>query len=108
MIRISRNAGINELQNLKYLPRSGPEREIVFEDRTHAHADHVGFGLDRQTTAAVGVLKAIHCGEQNRINRIVKDTVIFQASDFESLVEKLQLDLHEPPVSQARERVILA
>jgi len=49
-----RNAGINELQNLKYLPRAGPEREIVFEDRTHAHADHVGFGLDRQTTAAVG------------------------------------------------------
>ena len=49
-----RNAGINELQNLKYLPRAGPEREIVFEDRTHAHADHVGFGMERQTTAAVG------------------------------------------------------
>ena len=51
---ICRNAGINELQNLKYLPRSSTEREILFEDRTHAHADHVGFGLDRQTTAAVG------------------------------------------------------
>lgn len=50
-----RNACINELQNLKYLPRSGPEREIVFHDRTNAHADHVGFGLDRQTTAAVGM-----------------------------------------------------
>lgn len=29
---------------------------MFFEDRTPAHADHVGFGLDRQTTAA--------CGEQ--------------------------------------------
>ena len=49
-----RNAGINELQNLKYLPRSSIEREITFEDRTPAHADHVGMGLDRETTAAVG------------------------------------------------------
>ena len=49
-----RNAGINELQNLKYLPRSSIEREITFEDRTPAHADHVGMGLDRQTCAAVG------------------------------------------------------
>eukprot|EP00095_Tigriopus_kingsejongensis_P012585 maker-scaffold642_size120736-snap-gene-0.17 protein:Tk12585 transcript:maker-scaffold642_size120736-snap-gene-0.17-mRNA-1 annotation:"round spermatid basic protein 1" len=95
-----RNAGINELQNLKYLPRSLIEREIVFEDRTPAHADHVGFGLDRQTTAAVGVLKAVHCDSSPDCNRITKDTVIFQASDFNQLVEKLQLDLHEPPVSQ--------
>ena len=49
-----RNAGINELQNLKYLPRGNIEREIVVEDRTPAHADHVGFGVDRITTAAVG------------------------------------------------------
>ena len=97
---LNRNAGINELQNLKYLPRSSAEREIVFDDRTHAHADHVGFGLDRQTTAAVGVLKAIHCGARPQTNRILKDTVIFEAADFFSLVEKLQLDLHEPPVSQ--------
>merc|ERR1712223_2285229 len=85
-----RNAGINELQNLKYLPRSSTEREIFIEDRTPAHADHVGFGLDRITTAAVGVLKAIHCGQP----------VIFNASDFPILVEKLQLDLHEPSMSQ--------
>lgn len=26
----------------------------MFEDRTKAHADHVGHGLDRMTTAAVG------------------------------------------------------
>lgn len=29
----------------------------MFEDRTKAHADHVGHGLDRMTTAAVGKLK---------------------------------------------------
>lgn len=95
-----RNAGINELQNLKYLPRGNIEREIVVEDRTPAHADHVGFGVDRITTAAVGVLKAIHCGNRPSGNRITKDTVIFEAADFPKLVEKLQLDLHEPPVSQ--------
>merc|ERR1712029_874541 len=95
-----RNAGINELQNLKYLPRSSTEREIFFEDRTPAHADHVGFGLERITTASVGVLKAIHCGTTQEYNRITKDAVIFNASDFPALVEKLQLDLHEPPMSQ--------
>ena len=48
----------------------------------------------------LGVLKAIHCGEKASYNRITKDTVIFNASDFPRLVEFLQLDLHEPPVSQ--------
>merc|ERR1711981_276881 len=95
-----RNAGINELQNLKYLPRSSIEREITFEDRTPAHADHIGMGLDRQTCAAVGVIKAIHCGQTPSYNRITKDTVIFNASDFPRLTELLQLDLHEPPMSQ--------
>ena len=47
-----------------------------------------------------GVLKAIHCGQQVTCNRITKDTIIFNASDFPVLVEKLQLDLHEPPMSQ--------
>ncbi len=54
-----RNTGFNELQNLKYLPRSMIEREIVFEDRTPAHADHVGFGFERKTTAAVGEYKHV-------------------------------------------------
>jgi len=55
-----RNNGFNELQNLKYLPRAMIEREIVFEDRTPAHADHVGFGFERKTTAAVGELAFAH------------------------------------------------
>jgi lysine-specific demethylase 9 len=45
---------INELRNLQYLPRSSEAREVMFEDRTKAHADHVGMGHERQTTAAVG------------------------------------------------------
>jgi hypothetical protein len=55
---------VNELKNLQYLPRSSERREILVEDRTKAHADHVGHGFDRTTTAAVGALKAIHCGQQ--------------------------------------------
>ena len=47
-----------------------------------------------------GVLKAIHCGTKPDVNRITKDTVIFHAGDFTKLVQLLQLDLHEPPVSQ--------
>lgn len=95
-----RRTGINELRNLQYLPRLSEAREYMFEDRTRAHADHVGHGLDRMTTAAVGVLKAIHGGTNYEHNRITKDVVAFYAGDFTELVEKLQLDLHEPPISQ--------
>lgn len=45
---------INELRNLQYLPRFSEARETMFEDRTKAHADHVGHGHERMTTAAVG------------------------------------------------------
>ena len=74
-----RNAGINELQNLKYLPRSSTEREIFIEDRTPAHADHVGFGLDRITTAAVGksIFSSffIHSFFQNHVDMVVFRTL---------------------------------
>ena len=56
--------GINELKNLQYLPRASVMREMLVEDRTKAHADHVGYGIDRKTTTAVGILKAVHCGQQ--------------------------------------------
>ncbi|KAF4532614.1 hypothetical protein B566_EDAN013519 [Ephemera danica] len=92
--------GINELRNLQYLPRLSEAREYMFEDRTKAHADHVGHGLDRMTTAAVGILKAIHGGQTPEQKRITKDVVAFHAADFNDIVEKLQLDLHEPPISQ--------
>ncbi|CRL02622.1 CLUMA_CG015786, isoform A [Clunio marinus] len=93
-------ARINELRNLQYLPRSSEAREIMFEDRTKAHADHVGMGHERHTTAAVGVLKAVHCGKESKQNRVTKDVVAFAAQSFPLLTEKLQLDLHEPPISQ--------
>jgi hypothetical protein len=96
-----KRTGINELRNLQYLPRMSEAREHLFEDRTKAHADHVGAGLDRKTTAAVGILKAIHGGQnEGPINRITKDVVAFSAKYFDVLAEKLQLDLHEPPISQ--------
>lgn len=61
LIRLRRS--MNEIKNLHYLPRASEPREVLFEDRTKAHADHVGQTFDWQSTAAVGVLKAVHFGE---------------------------------------------
>lgn len=90
---------LNELKSL-HLRRSSEPREILFEDRTRCHADQVGHGFDRHTTAAVGLLKAVHCNEPNNINRITKDVIAFHGSNYDELVDKLQLDLYEPPLSQ--------
>lgn len=90
---------LNELKSLHFR-RSSEPREILFEDRTRCHADQVNHGLDRHTTAAVGLLKAVHCSNPNLINRHTKDVVVFHGSNYNELVDKLQLDLHEPPLSQ--------
>lgn len=68
--------GINELQRLQYLPRATNAREMMFEDRTKAHADHVGAGLDRKTTGAVGELFGLHfvCSAKSKLSFIL-DTV---------------------------------
>ncbi|XP_066284391.1 lysine-specific demethylase RSBN1L-like [Branchiostoma lanceolatum] len=95
-----RRRGGNELKNLTYIPRASEPREVLFEDRTKCHADHVGQGFDRQTTAAVGVLKAVHCGQEAQADREVKDVVCFHANSFLDVTERLQLDLHEPPTTQ--------
>jgi hypothetical protein len=36
---------------------------------------------------------------------MVKDVVCFHAEDFEKVVEKLKIDLYEPPASQVKQIV---
>ena len=85
------------MKNLQYLPRSLEAREVLFEDRTKAHADHVGHGLDRMTTGAVGILKAVRCGEKTKVNRITK--VRSNKSTFLVLLLKIFFESSSPVVS---------
>lgn len=86
---LKRQRRINELRNLQYLPRVSEARETMFEDRTKAHADHVGMGHERQTTAAVGKLKHFRLYELIFIFalflfRSFKSCALWQAREAES------------------------
>ena len=83
---------------LSYLGRVSNPREIMFEDRTRPHADNVGNG--NETTAAIGIIKAVHGTQKPFGNRIIKDVVCFHAEDYEKVVDALKIDVYEPPVSQ--------
>ncbi|KAH9284885.1 Round spermatid basic protein 1 [Echinococcus granulosus] len=99
-------------------------RQLLVQDRTPCHADHADDGLQRHTTAAIGLLKAVHppnasdlpkqqevakISESTTENlykfgsisgRIIKDVVVFDPRHYWDLVERLGLDIMEPPVSQ--------
>ena len=51
----------NELRNLSFAGRGTDPREVLVEDRTKPHSDHCD-GNGVETTAAVGILKAVHVG----------------------------------------------
>lgn len=67
MYSLSLFSGANEVQSRLHGSRMNEIRETFFEDRTRCHADHVRQGgVTQETTAAVGVLKAVHCDEGER------------------------------------------
>lgn len=95
------------------------EKEIL--DRTLPHLDHAD--NPRQTTHAVGVLKAVSLGKQypgwvifkmklkltfkSSEPLQVKDAVLFAARDKDRLIDVLQIDTYEPPTTQVSRYFLL-
>jgi len=61
------------------LPRLSEARETMIEDRTKAHADHVGHGHERITTAAVGEMPLIEKLLRNRLIGVMFLLSVLQA-----------------------------
>ena len=78
-IVIQRKRMANELRNLSFAGRGSDPREVLVEDRTKPHSDHCDSdGLE--TTAAVGILKAVHVGTpyvEDLGNRFLVDFYLF-------------------------------
>ena len=55
----------------------------------------------KKTTTTTGSQRLHQRLEKEKfLNKSFKDTICFAASSFYYLVEKMQMDLHEPPMSQ--------
>ncbi|KAF7635356.1 hypothetical protein Mgra_00005178 [Meloidogyne graminicola] len=101
------STSLKHSQYHKIMPIKALERrEMLFEDRTPCHVDSVveeDTG-ERSETGAVGILQSIDCHKagstQQKQQRIVKEVTCFHGGDFDRLVEILQLDVYEPPMSQ--------
>ncbi|KAA0191724.1 Round spermatid basic protein 1, partial [Fasciolopsis buskii] len=48
-------------------------RQILVQDRTPCHADHADDGLGRHTTAAIGLLKAIHPPKSSVLGKSIRN-----------------------------------
>ncbi|CAG0912436.1 unnamed protein product [Notodromas monacha] len=100
---LKRKRALAELSSLTTWPRASDPRTVFFEDRTKAHADHTGKNVPPVTTAAVALIKAFYTDEEEvrRLGRRrVKDVVAFHPEDYEKVVDELNLDLLEPPMTQ--------
>jgi len=71
-----------------------------FRETVHTNFFSTNHQLKVWDVFILGILKAVHGAQSSDHNRVTKDVVAFYAGDFPDLVEKLQLDLHEPPISQ--------
>jgi hypothetical protein len=79
--------------------RARDSRELNVIDRTYPHLDHQD--NPRRTTHAVGVLKAVKCGKSFPGDPVqVKDAVLFDSKHKEVLINALQIDTYEPPMTQ--------
>lgn len=64
----------------------------VLEQRTKSHADLTDLGHpDSHPTAAIAFTKSVLCGEKSKINRVTKEVIVFDASHYKEMYERLNL-----------------